>query len=241
MKVNPIKKQYISDQVFEQLQENLFDGVWKPGEKIPSENELAAAFGVSRITVRQALSRLTALGLIETRLGEGSFVAEPNAGMYMQDMMPIMYLNSASSRDSTREMLEFRLIYEVEAAGFAAIRITEENIARLKISLDNMREYRNTMEQYIAEDMRFHKIIAEATDNSLVMQLNGIMQNILFLGIKDTVALDVDREGIKHHQRIIEAFDLRDSDKAKNAMREHLTIALNIYVTKQQSLVLPQH
>ena len=84
LKVVPVKKSSASDQVFEQLKDNLIQGTWKPGEKLASENELASLFGVSRITIRQALSRLAALGLVETRLGEGSFVAEPKPGMYMQ-------------------------------------------------------------------------------------------------------------------------------------------------------------
>ena len=66
--------------MFEQLKDNLIQGTWKPGEKLASENELASLFGVSRITIRQALSRLAALGLVETRLGEGSFVAEQSPG-----------------------------------------------------------------------------------------------------------------------------------------------------------------
>ena len=74
LKVVPVKKSSASDQVFEQLKDNLIQGTWKPGEKLASENELASLFGVSRITIRQALSRLAALGLVETRLGEGSFV-----------------------------------------------------------------------------------------------------------------------------------------------------------------------
>ena len=77
--VKPIKRVSVGEQVFTQLKELLVQGEWKPGEKLPSENELAAQFGVSRITVRQALQKLGALGLVETRLGEGSFVKQLEA------------------------------------------------------------------------------------------------------------------------------------------------------------------
>lgn len=74
MVIKPINKVNVSEQVFSQLKKAIVEGVWKPGDKIPSENELASSFGVSRMTVRQSLQKLIALGLIETKLGDGSYV-----------------------------------------------------------------------------------------------------------------------------------------------------------------------
>jgi len=83
MAIRKIKRQSVSDQVFEQLKEQLLMNEWRRGEKLPSENELATSFDVSRVTVRHALQKLTALGLIETKLGEGSFVRDVAPGISM--------------------------------------------------------------------------------------------------------------------------------------------------------------
>lgn len=79
MPIQKIVRSSISQQVFDQLRSQLEQGVWKPGDKLPSENELAAQFGVSRVTIRNALQRLCGQGLLETRFGEGSFVCQPPA------------------------------------------------------------------------------------------------------------------------------------------------------------------
>ena len=128
MPIQPINRQFVSEQVYEQLKHQLLTGEWKPGDKIPSENELAAAFGVSRVTVRHALQKLTALGLIETRVGEGAFVKEIKPGIYMNNMYPLVYLG----KDSVVEVMEFRTIIEVGAAGMAAERITDKDIEKLE-------------------------------------------------------------------------------------------------------------
>ena len=75
MAIKKVVKSSVSQQVFDQLREQILSGSWKPGQKLPSENELAAQFGVSRVTVRNALQKLSGLGLLETRFGEGSFRA----------------------------------------------------------------------------------------------------------------------------------------------------------------------
>jgi GntR family transcriptional repressor for pyruvate dehydrogenase complex len=76
MEIEKIKRVNIGDQVYEKLQKMIFDGNWKSGDKLPSENVLAESFGVSRMTIRQELQKLVAIGLVETRIGEGSYVKE---------------------------------------------------------------------------------------------------------------------------------------------------------------------
>ena len=80
MGIVPIKKVNVGQMVFDQMQELLIRGEWKPGDRLPSENELADMFNVSRITIRQALQKLSVLGLVKTRFGEGSFVKKFDIG-----------------------------------------------------------------------------------------------------------------------------------------------------------------
>ena len=96
MGIKPIKRVNVGEQVLLQLKKMLIDGEWAPGSKIPSENELAELFEVSRITVRQALQKLNALGLIETRLGDGSYVRNLDIGDSMNALIPFIYLGYQS-------------------------------------------------------------------------------------------------------------------------------------------------
>ena len=97
MEIKPIRKVNVGEMVFNQLQDLLIRGEWKPGDRLPSENELAELFHVSRITVRQALQKLSAMGLIETRLGEVSFVRKVDASESMNALVSTLYLDNASS------------------------------------------------------------------------------------------------------------------------------------------------
>jgi len=203
-------------------------------DKLPSENDLATALNVSRITIRESLSRLAALGLLETRFGEGTFVCDPNVGIYMQDMLPFMYLNSASSRDSILEMLEFRLMYEVEATAFAAERITGKQLEELETLLQKMQmllenEDEAKVDAYVEEDLNFHSCIAEATNNSLIIQLNSIMRDLIRSGIKTTHIMDKKKDVQLHHQEIFYALEKHDSERAKQAIYSHLSIPLKRY------------
>jgi len=220
--IKPIKRINISDQVYEQLKNQLINGVWKPGDKIPSENELVLLFDVSRVTVRQALSKLTTLGLLETKLGEGTFVKEITPGAYMKEIIPYIYLN----KDSAREVLEFRLIIEVEAAGIAATRITDNDIFRLERSLRRMEEYQNDLKKYVDEDLHFHMIIAKSTNNSLIIQVNNIVRDIIRETIRNITEEIGSEVGLKYHRLLIESLKQRDSARTKENMREHLQRAL---------------
>ena len=228
MNLSPVKKTSISDQVCEQLKTNLIDGTWRPGEKIPSENDLASAFGVSRVTARQALSRLSTLGLIETRLGEGSFVREIKPGDFLQDMIPNVYLNYELSHDSIREVLEFRLLYEVEVAGLAAQRINDAQILQLEQSYEKMKKFAlQSLENYTEEDLSFHSMLAQATGNSLVIQLSGIMNDLLRVTINKLTSNIGTDNGLHYHHKLIRACRSHDPQAAKSVMLEHLQQTLS--------------
>lgn len=231
MKIKPIKKDNISDQVYEQLKNNIIDGTWKQGDKLPSENDLVIAFGVSRITVRQALSKLTTLGLIETRTGEGSFVTELKPGIYMNEMIPYIYLN----QESIEELLEFRNVIEIETAGIAALKITEKDINRLEESLERMKNNISDLKKYVDEDLHFHMIIAKSTENSLIIQIHNIVRDIIKKTIKNlTESIGVEN-GLKYHRLLIDALKEKDDVRVKNIMREHLSQALNAYENMQDN------
>lgn len=218
MAIVPVKRASVSEQVYEQLKNNLINGAWKVGEKIPSENELASMLGTSRMTVRQALSRLNTLGLIETRLGEGSFVCELKPGFYLKEMIPYTYLGW----ESIREILDFRVVIEVGTASLAVDRITDEQIEQLEETYRKMKENIDNVEIYSREDIKFHCLIAEFTGNSLIIQLQEIIKDITTSFIYQVTSEMGADNGIKYHREIIDAFKDKDKDRVEQMVRQHL-------------------
>lgn len=225
MAIQPIKRVSVSELVYEQLQDNLIKGVWKAGEKIPSENELAAQFEVSRVSVRQALSKLAALGLLETRQGEGNFVRAISAQDYVSGLLPYMENRS----DVLEETLEFRLIIEVGAVRLACRKAQQEDIVRLKRSKQRMEEHREDHEEYVKEDLHFHMIIIKMADNSMLTQIAEIVREIIRKAIyKITTDIGVEN-GLFYHEKLIEAFEKREEELAENVMREHLRTSMEAF------------
>lgn len=225
MGIQPIKKANVSEQVYEQLKRQLLNGEWKQGDKIPSENELAEAFNVSRITVRHAIQKLTALGLIETRVGEGSFVREVKPGVYMNAIIPLAYLGE----NSTLEVLEFRYVVESESVGLAAERATQEDIAELKEILKNMEDVKEDTKLFAEADLRFHFKIAQITRNSLIIETYNILNDILETAMNDIVKRLGFEIGIYYHTKLLEAIEHHDSEQAKKIMKEHVNKTIENY------------
>jgi len=213
-----VERLNIGDQVFEQLKENLIAGTWRQGDKLPSETDLALNLGTSRVTVRQAISKLATLGLIETRVGEGSFVKELTTGERPEEQIPYDFI----SEERLNEVLEFRIIFEVGVVGLAAKVISDESIGKLERSLERMRAAVGDLNQYVREDLDFHTQIARSTENDLVIQLSTIIQDILKNAILEVSEKAGTENGPKYHGMIIEALKAHDENRAKLLMKDHL-------------------
>lgn len=233
MAIKPIKRVRISDQVYDQLKNQIIEGEWKAGDKIPSENELAATFEVSRITIRHALQQLAANGLLETRFGEGSFVCEAGpCNLINTGMLPLAYLHAKN----VPEVLEFRIAVEVETAGIAVTRATDEEIDELAAIYARMEQAFSVHHAFAEDDLEFHFKIAEMTGNSLIIGMESILRDILSVSIA-TIFSSTEgfgqHIGLEAHRRILEAFRNRDADGAKAVMREHLEESLSRYLAVQ--------
>jgi len=225
MRIAPIVKTKISDQVFEQMKQQMLRGEWKPGEKLPSENQLAEAFGVSRVTIRHALQKLTVLGLIETTLGEGSFVKEAQLGVFINPMIPMAYLKERN----TLEVLDFRYLIEIETTGLAVQRATEKDIRILKDLLNEMETQKGNWRSFADADLRFHMQIGIITGNSLIIGIYNILKDILSVTMEDIVKDLGSKLGLHYHKRLIKAFEEHDSEQAKMIMREHMESTKETY------------
>lgn len=200
-------------------------GHWPAGQKLPTEAAIMERFGVSRTVVREALSRLQAGGLVETRHGVGTFVRMPD------DSPPFRV--SPDQLGTLREviaLLEFRISVETEAAALAAARRQSENLAEMRLALDEFSQAVEQGRDAVSADYRFHSEVARATQNT---HFTDLMKS-LGLGViprarlENPAPLSAERQAYLRrvnleHESIYNAVAEQDVEAARAAMRTHLS------------------
>ena len=200
------------------------DAVLRPGDKLPTESEIMQAFGVSRTVVREALSKLQAGGLVETRHGIGTFVLHQRAGnVFRLDAGDI-----ATSVD-VLAVLELRISLETEAAGLAAARRSAEQLQALRAALDEFERNVTLGHDTVEADFRFHLQIAQATGNPYFADILSHLGRTIIPRTRIKAIRDHVRGGAylsrvnREHEEIHAAIARRDAESARAAMRIHLT------------------
>lgn len=218
------EKVRLADQVTKELQAMIFSN-YKPGDRLPVENELAQHFSVSRITIREAISKLSIMGVVDVRQGEGTFIKKLSPSSFMQPMLPMLTLSNTEMSD----IFEVRLIIECRAAELAAQRSTPESLSRLKELLELMEQSAlcNEIQQYNTYDVQFHKEIARCSCNqvlSVICELiTDMIQESIFFSCKTASHI---MNSVIYHNRIYYAISEHNAEEASKAMREHLNGAL---------------
>lgn len=226
MGLTAIKKESIGEQVLSQMKEQILSGDWKEGEKIPSENQLCETFGVSRVTVRQAIQKLAALGLLETRLGEGSFVKGFNLESFIKGVIPSEYLTG----QDLVEIMMFRMHFEPMVAAWAASSVTDEQIAEMEATLHAMVENQDDYEKYITYDNAFHMLLARSTGNQVAAFISEMIKDVMLQSMRIITDGFGPSHGINCHRRLIDALRDRDAEKARQEMYFHIEYSMRYYV-----------
>ncbi len=218
----PIKTKKIWEEIVDQLKAMITNGELKPGDKLPSERDLAESLNVSRASVREALTTLEAIGILEINPGEGTFIRQTSDA---ETFAPLTLLLTVE-RNPEAQMMEVRRVLETEMASLAAQRATAENLDRIEKSLLLMKSAKNTHDAVDA-DLRFHFAIAEATQNTILLRLMNTIADLMHHSLR------TDRENLYSHpptgQRILREHDAiflairnHDPEFARNAMLEHI-------------------
>jgi DNA-binding FadR family transcriptional regulator len=218
----PRKHRNLAQLVVEQLTEHIRDGELHPGDKLPTETEIMAEQGVSRSVVREAISRLQAAGLVETRHGIGTFVLPPPA------VMGIDPATVTTVRDVIA-LLELRIGLETEAAGLAAARRTEAQLAEVRAALAALQQAARRGEDTVELDQRFHLAIAEASGNEYFRAiLQHLGANIIPRARINSARLThadpaayMEQVG-REHEQLVDAIARGDAESARAAMRLHI-------------------
>lgn len=207
------------------LSEDIRSGRIKPGEKLPTEQEIVRLTGVSRTVVREAVAALRAEGLVMTRQGVGAFVtAAPGQGMFR------IASEETTSIERVLQILELRIGLEVEAAGIAAQRATPEAIAAIEENHREFIEGAKRGELTIGADYTFHKSICEATGNAFFPRILSSLGQIVIPRQSMASAIPTLDERTAYltmiggeHGAILDAIRRKDEPAARAAMRFHLT------------------
>ncbi len=216
-----------SENVLARIKGLIVDKGYGPGVKLPSEHQLAAQLGVSRNTVRGAMHTLAAMGLVDTRHG-----ARPQVAMSGQDMLsePFHFL-FLLDRPSYLEMHEVRTGLEVQAAGCAAERRTEEELRALDTTLQEMYAHTDD-DQTRALNRRFHLEVALAAHNSVIERVLSSLHEVraVYFNVTGIRALP---ERNEFHARIVEGVRRGDAGEARAAMTADMQHALDIWISHQ--------
>ncbi|MEY4413810.1 MAG: hypothetical protein RIQ53_1103 [Pseudomonadota bacterium] len=208
------------------LEERIRDGRLVPGVKLPTEAEIMGEFGVSRTVVREAISRLQAAALVNTRHGVGTFVAEK----IDEPAFRILPQQLATLHDVIA-LLELRIGIETEAAALAAQRRGDEQIVTLRGLVAQIAQAIEADQDTVAADYQFHLEIARATQNGHYVQLIGALGSGIIprarLAEDDAEARQRQRVFLRRvnaeHEAIVEAIAAGDAEGARAAMRMHLS------------------
>jgi GntR family transcriptional repressor for pyruvate dehydrogenase complex len=218
---NQVHSEKIYQQVNRQIQELILSGELKKGDKLPGERQLAELLGVSRASVRESLRSLEIMGFLESRSGEGTFISESNAPILLEPLSIMFKLNNGTFRD----ILEIRLVLEVEAAGLAAIRLTERDELKLRKLLRQLEEC-DDEGRSVEIDKAIHLAIAQSTGNYLIVTMLDAISSLMTSFIADArkiIVKNIKEQGCleKIHHDVIAAICSHDPKQAQNAMRSH--------------------
>lgn len=210
----------LSDVVFDRLVRAIKSGAYGEGERLPTENDLAAEFQVSRPVIREALQQLREQGLIFSRRGAGSFVRQSGI------RQPLGFGNMESISDLQR-CYEFRITLEPEAAAAAATRHTTDTLAPIKAALKEMRDATRDQRHREDADFAFHSAIAQASDNQYFGTAMDALKDHIAVGMQfHGLSLKTDPNGLsgvyQEHLEIFEAIRDGKADLARGLMRAHL-------------------
>lgn len=216
----PIKRTKISDEVLLQLKQNIISGVYAPNERLPSEGALCELFQVSRISIRTALHKLAAIGLIETRNGEGTYVRSIDSSCVM---LPLLQ-DLAISHTGILELLEFRESVDRLSCRLAAERGTPEDNDRLEQIFREMEQaaHRNDQDGFTQADICFHRQIAIMSGNSFIIRVLDIVNDVYRAHLQrmnQTISLIY---SLDSHRNLTAAIRSKDREKAARIISESI-------------------
>lgn len=204
--------------VAEQLEEDILTGKLESGDPLPPEREIAAKMEVSRSVVREAIGRLTSLGLIQSVQGSGNRVRPPSSQPILMGYRRL--LNRGSAR--LDQVSAVRLPLETAIAALAAEHRTDEQLDRMTETQKVLGDASGSLEAHVLADMAFHSLLAEATGNPLFACVLEPIQELLISARRLTLGRYGADLAHRHHAKILAAVRSSDAEGAAREMQKHM-------------------
>jgi len=212
----------MSEVIVDQIRDLMRDGHLRPGDRLPAERDLCERFGVSRVTMREALRMLESAGLVEIRVGArgGAFVTAPSSSRVGEGLADLLTLSVIGAADVT----EVRMILEVGIVPLVCERATEDDLAALEKICERSEAALHDGEYSMDMSLEFHTAVAQATHNPALVMLVESFRGPILMSLQQAkdAAPEMGTLGTKEHEGFIEAVRRRDADEASRIMREHL-------------------
>ena len=221
-----------AETIVEYVREQLERGELKPGDRLPPERSLALQTGVSRSSVRVGLRALSTMGIIQSRHGSGTFVAD---GPPTLETEPLHFL--AALHGFTRdEMFEARRLLEVGVVGLSARRASGEQVAAIAEEVTSMFASLDSPQDFLRHDIRFHRAVAAASGNPILGSLVEMLSAVFYENRRETVGRARDlRESAEMHRRIYMAIRQHDPAAASDAMDRHLQLSYEAQMIEEKN------
>ncbi len=214
----------LTEKIYESLLQLIIEGKHKPGDRLPSENELSDKFAVSRNTVRTALNKLNVLGFTDTRHGGGTFVKKIGGDAYLNFFLPALLTDANALID----VMEFRKGIEVQAVKLAAERATPAEIKTLTVILESSQRHINDMQEFAFYNTNFHAQIAKASHNTMFEKMMDIVRSIIMTKMQDfLVEQGHDIDSDFYHSMVLQCIANHKPDEAALMMDKHLTLVID--------------
>jgi GntR family transcriptional repressor for pyruvate dehydrogenase complex len=218
---NQVRQGRISDNIVAQIKDAVYTGIYRPGDKLPSETELKRLFNVSRVPLREALRSLEEMGLIAIKPGVlgGAFVAEMGIKSVSDSLFSMMRLGKISIKD----IWQFRLLIEPSICRLAATERSDWDLQQIEEMITLREKAVNAKKIPVVSDIDFHHAIARSTRNPLLILIMDAVGQSLFLNMKRLHLSVNDHMSInKFHRKILEGLKGRDAEKVGDLMNTHL-------------------
>ena len=215
----PVKKTRVYEEIVVKIKDMLENGRLKSGDQLPGERELSEVFRVSRSSVREALRTLETQGFLESRQGDGTYIASKPVESLVNPLASVIF----SEKDSQMELFEMRRLIEPQLAYLAAERATQEEIAMMEQALVLQEEAVAKGETGTDVDKSFHYIMAKATKNKVLLRLTDSMRDLLAESRDKYLQVEGRPDkSISRHRQVLDAIKARDGELAAQVMLEHV-------------------
>jgi GntR family transcriptional regulator, transcriptional repressor for pyruvate dehydrogenase complex len=225
--VTAIPRTTITEAAFEQLIANVVNGVWAAGDRLPPERDLCQQFGIARTSLREALKAMELVGMVDSRVGDGTFVCARSEFL----SRPLLWAFTGTDHTELQDIMEARTIIEENLAGLAAERASKDEVAQIGVAIQQMRDSIAENSSILDADMSFHLAIANAAHNEVLKNAVQLLRNVTRQWLYYKVLIpNVAPVVLSRHKAIYRAIAARKPSAARSAMRKHLEETMQLVI-----------